>query len=134
MRECMNLEIFKFKHFKLLIDLLESQKYANIADIEMKTLPKIGFMAVLNSQPIACGFLRRVEPCYAQIDTLVSNGFFGSQIRHQGVALVVEALLDEAKRIKLTGVIAHTSDTGILKRAEELGFKTVNQQIIALKI
>lgn len=130
----MNLEVFKFKHFQLLIDLLESQKYPSIRDIEMKTLPKIGFIAILNKQPIACGFLRRVEPCFAQIDTLVSNGYFGAQIRHGGIELVVTALLEEARRLKLKGIIAHTSDPGILKRAESQGFKQVDQIIIARKL
>jgi len=128
----MNLEIFKFKHFSLLIELLKSQKYPSINDIEMKTLPKIGFLAVLNKEPIACGFLRRLEPCYAHIDTLVSNGYFGSKIRHEGINLVVDALLLEAKRLKLKGIVAHTADAGIIKRAGECGFNIVEQTIIAL--
>lgn len=100
----------------------------------MKNLPKIGYLAVLNSQPIAIGFLRRLEPCYAQIDTLVSNGYFGSQIRHQGIELVVNALLEEAKSLKLKGIVAHTADSGILKRAQELGFKPILQTIIGLDL
>lgn len=122
---------FKFKYLEALHSMLESQNYNGISDITMKTLPKTGYIVMLDDQPIAAGFLRRVEPCYAQLDTLVSNGYFGSQIRHQGIETVVNALLEDAKRLKLEGIIAHTSDKGILSRADSLGFHVVTQTIIA---
>jgi len=62
--------------------------------------------------PVPAGFLRRVEPCYAQIDTLVSNAYCGSIMRHEGISKVVDALLADAKRLKLKGIIAHTADKG----------------------
>ena len=118
----------------LLIEILESQKYPDIANIQMKTLPKIGYIATLGKQPIAVGFLRRVEPCFAQLDTLVSNAYCGSILRHQGISAVVDSLIVEAKRLKLKGIIAHTGDKGILMRAESIGFKVVPQTIIALSL
>ena len=125
---------FKFKHLRLLHDMLESQKYIGICDITMKTLPKIGYITMLNEQPVAAGFLRRVEPCFAQIDTLVSSAYFGSKIRHEGITLVVNNLLLDGRSLKLKGVLAFTSDNGILNRAKELGFHEVNQTIIAKEL
>lgn len=125
---------FRYKLLPALIELHESQKYMDIACITMKTLPKTGYMALMGGHPIAAGFLRRVEPCFAQLDTLVSNAHFGSNIRHEGVKAVVDALLLEAKRLKLEGLIATTHDAGVLKRAEELGFHVVNQKVIALAL
>ena len=125
---------FKFKHLELLHEMLRSQNYVRICDIEMRTLPKIGYIALLNNQPIAAGFLRRLEPSFAQIDTLVSNAYFGSLVRHQGIQHVVAALIHDAKALKLEGILATTSDTGVLKRAEELGFHEVDQKLIALKL
>jgi hypothetical protein len=130
----MNITPFKFKHFNQLIDMLESNNYPNIETIQMKTLPKHGYIALLGSQPVAAGFLRRVEPTFAQIDTLVSNRFMGAQNRHEGISKVVENLLEDAKRLQLTGVIAHTNDEGVLKRAAELGFHIIPQTIIGLKL
>lgn len=130
----MNCCPFKFKHYKDLISLLESQRYPDVASITYKTLPKVGFIAYLGKKPISAGFLRRLEPSFAHIDTLVSNGFFGSQVRHEAVTTVVNALLEEAVRLKLTGLIATTSDAGILKRAEDLGFKVVQQTILAIDL
>ena len=128
-----NIEPFKFKHLPMLLDILSSQDYDGISDITMRTLPKIGYIATMNGTPIAAGFLRRVEPCYAQLDTLCSNKHFGSIIRHAGISKVVTELLDEAKRLKLEGVIAHTEDEGILARAKSIGFHVIPQTIIAIK-
>lgn len=114
--------------------MLKSQNYSRICDIEMRTLPKIGYIALLNKQPIAAGFLRRVEPSYAQIDTLVSNAYFGSILRHEGIDKVVHALIDDAKVLKLDGILATTSDDGVLKRAKSLGFIELNQKLIVLPI
>lgn len=129
-----NITPFKFKHLPQLLEMLSSQKYNGMADINMKTLPKVGYIATMNGQPIAAGFLRRVEPCFAQLDTLVSNAYFGSTIRHLGVSSVVDALLNEAKRLKLKGIISLTGDKGTLERAKSLGFHVVDQTVIALSL
>lgn len=100
----------------------------------MKTLPKIGYMALMNGHPIAAGFLRRVEGGYAQIDTLTSNKQFGSIVRHEGIKLIVDTLVNDAKDLKLKGIIAFTKDAGIIKRAEDIGFHVVEQSLIALRI
>jgi hypothetical protein len=128
------IQAFKFKHYKDLLEILESQNYQDIALVEMKTLPKIGYIAYLGKKPIAAGFLRRLEPCFAQIDTLCSNKFYGSIIRHEGIKVVVESLLDEAKRLKLKGILALTKDNGVFKRATEIGFKPVNEAVISLSL
>lgn len=125
---------FKFKHLDQLHEILESQKYLGMADIKMKTLPKIGYIAVMNKQPIAAGFLRRVEPSFAQIDTLCSNAYFGSQIRHIGITKVVDALIQDAKSLKLDGILALTMDEGTLKRALSIGFHVIDQKVIGLMI
>lgn len=125
---------FKFKHMDMLLDMHSSHKYDQMNTIAYKTLPKIGYIAYQDDMPIAAGFLRRVEPCYAQIDTLVSNAYCGAILRNEGIRLVVENLLNEAKRLKLKGIIAHTRDKGTLERAEALGFHIVPQTIIALSL
>lgn len=129
-----NITPFKFKHLHMLLELHQSQNYEGVANITMRTLPKIGYIAIMNGHPIAAGFLRRLEPCFAQIDTLVSNGHFGSKIRHEGIKLVVDSLIEEAKRLKLEGIVAHTKDRGIIERAHSIGFHDVSESIIALPL
>lgn len=125
---------FKAKHLPALLEMLKSQDYQGLTDIEMKTLPKCGYIAFLKNQPIAAGFLRRVEPSFAQLDTFATNAYFGSIIRHKGLVLVVDALLADAKQMKLTGVLAFTGDEGIEKRAKDIGFHVVDQVILGRKI
>ena len=118
----------------MLIDMHETHKYPQILTLSYKTLPKVGFIATKDGMPIAAGFLRRVEPCYAQIDTLVSNAYCGAILRHEGISKVVDSLLNEAKILKLKGIIAHTQDSGTILRAQALGFHIVPQTIIALSL
>ena len=125
---------FKFKHLPLLHSLLESNQYEGICHIDMKSLPKVGYIVLLGKVPIAAGFLRRLEPCFAQIDTLASNAYMGSIIRHQGITMVVDELIAHARVLKLKGIVSHTSNAGVLKRAEALGFHVVKETIIALPL
>ena len=125
---------FKFKHLPLLSDMLESNKFPHLTDISMKTLPKIGYIALLSGQPVAAGFLRRIEGGYAQIDTLASNPFFGSKLRHEGLNLIVKSLIEDAKALDLKAIISFTSDEGVLTRAKSIGFKETHQKLIALSL
>jgi len=125
---------FRHKYLKALLDMHESQNYLEVSEINMKTLPKIGYICLLEGHPVAAGFLRRVEGGYAQIDTLVSNAHFGGLIRHEGIKKVVDALIEDAKALRLRGIVSFTGDSGVLKRAEALGFHVVNQQLIALRL
>lgn len=125
---------FKHKHLPRLHEMLKSQEYAGTAHISTRTLPKIGYIALMNGQPIAAGFLRRLEPCFAQIDTLASNPFFGSLIRHAGISMVITALIQDAKELKLEGLIAFTNDSGVLSRAKDIGWHSVNEFVIAKKL
>jgi hypothetical protein len=118
----------------MIIELHNSQNYMSIEQITMQNLPRIGYVAIMGGHPIACGFLRRVEGGFAQIDTLASNAFFGSKIRNDGITLIVDELINEAKRLKLRGIISMTNDQGVMTRAKAIGFHEVQQSIIALPI
>lgn len=112
----------------------ESHKYPHTHLITMKTLPRIGYIATHNGHPVAAGFLRRLEGGYGQIDTLVSNPYLGKIIRNEGIKRVVDTLLDDAKRLKLHGIISFTNDSGVLSRAKALGFVELDQKVIALRL
>jgi len=114
--------------------MLENRQYMGMSEITTKTVPKLGYIALINKKPVAAGFLRRVEGGYAQFDGLTSNPYFGSIIRHEGIKKVVDQLILNAKQLKLKGIIAFTADESVKKRAADLGFQTVDQSIIALRI
>lgn len=112
----------------------KSQDFPSMWSINQETLPAIGFIVYSNSeyQYICAGFLRLVEGGFAQIDTLVTNPDIDSYIRHEGINLLVNKLLETAKSLKLKGIYAHTNSQNIIKRAVDTGFHVVNQSIIAL--
>lgn len=112
------------------MEMLQDQNYKALGSITYRSLPKIGYVAVLHKQPIAAGFLRRVEGGYAQIDTLVTNPYFGSQIRHAGIDMVVDSLLQSAKDLNLLGVIAFTENESVLKRSIDRGFQVISQTVL----
>ena len=111
--------------------LHETQGHSD-ASIVGECLPKIGFVATDSDDIVAIGFLRIVEGGFAQIDTLVSNGTLSPWTRHKGISGVVDALINEAKRLKLKGIMALTLDKSILMRAEAIGFKVIPQTVIGL--
>lgn len=126
---------FKHKYLQMVIELhaLRNCPYTNV--INCKNLPRTGYIAILNNQPIAAGFLRRVEGRIGMIDALVSNPYFGSKIRHEGIEKVVNSLLKDAKSLKLEGIISYTHDEGVLSRAKELGFKEIEgEKLIVLPL
>lgn len=96
----------------------------------MEDLPKIGYIAFLGKQAVAAGFLRRIEPNYAQLDTFLSSPYFGSQVRHEAMTKIVDALVSDAKDLNLKGLLAITTDHGIVERAKEIGFTTLNQALL----
>lgn len=123
---------FHAKHLPKLHEMLEAQDYDS-KSITLKTLPKIGYIAMLGEHPIAAGFLRRVEcDILAQIDGLASNPFFGSMIRHDAISKIVDMLITDAKHLKLQGVIAFTTDMTIIERAEAIGFLKINHSVLSL--
>ena len=119
----------------MLLEMLDLRQYPSVKKVTKKSLPKIGYIALLNNQPIAVGFLRRVE-CdeMAQIDGLTSNPMFGSLLRHEGLRQVVDRIIQDAKDLKLQGLYAFTEDQGVLKRAMNLGFKSHSHNLISLSL
>ncbi len=127
-----SIQPFKHKHLKDLYEILESNNYEGISLITTKNLPKIGYIVYSGKTPLAAGFLRRLEPCYAQIDTLCSNKYLGGILRHQGITMIVDTLIADAKRLKLDGIVCHTKSNDVLKRAEALGFHAIDEKVIGL--
>lgn len=113
--------------------MLKDQNYQE--SITFKSLPKIGYIAMIDDEPVAAGFLRRVEgDVVAQLDGLTSNPYFGGMIRHEGITVVVNQLILEAKILKLKGIIAFSLDSSVIKRAEVIGFTRLSHEVISLTL
>jgi len=117
----------------MLLSMLQDQNTPWIKDISYQTLPKIGYISILGNHPIAAGFLRKVEGGYGQLDTFVTNPYFGSQIRHLAIERIVDSLLLEAEVEDMKGIIAISEDQGIIDRAKEKGFFVIPQTILGFR-
>lgn len=126
------MKIYKYenKHLKDLIVMHDSQK-SDLYSASIDYLPQIGLIVYLDDKPLCAGFVRELEPCFGQIDSLVSNANFSSAERHKGLDFLVNRLIYTAKQRNLKGIVCHTKDEGILKRAESIGFHVVPETIIA---
>jgi tRNA G10 N-methylase Trm11 len=99
-------------------------------ELTMRNLPKLGYVAFLGKQAVAAGFLRRVEPNYAQLDTFITDPNYGSKIRGAALEMIWTALESDAKDLKLKGIIALTVDSSIAQRAKDEGFQLVEQSVL----
>lgn len=125
---------FNKEDFHFLVDLHNSQQFKGMNAISLDTLPVHGMMCIQDGVVLAIGFLRMLEPCYAHIDTLVSNAKCSSELRHLGVSSVVDKLLLDCQFLGLKGVISHIQDKNLIKRAKLLGFRVVNEKILVKSI
>lgn len=127
---------FEPGHLKDLCDVIKSNHISQIRieDVNLETLPQIGYIAFEEETPVAVGFLRLIEGGIGQIDTLTTNSSFNSEIRHIGISKVVDSIINQAKSMKLKGIISLTNDKSVILRAQSLGFRIVNQSVIALQL
>lgn len=130
----MNCLPFKFQHYELITDMLKAQKSLLADDISYQILPKIGYICIYGKQAIAAGFLRRVEGGFGQLDTFVTNPYFGSKLRNQAINAITDCLLEDAKSLKMLGIILTTSEHSIQQRAKERGFIIIDAIIMGKRL
>lgn len=97
-------------------------------------LPKIGYIAHEGPIIIAAGFLRMVEGNVGMIDTLVTDKHVFSSMRHEGLNMLVEKLIKDAKHMKLLGIVCNTVDEGVINRAKSLSFNIQPNYLLSLHL
>ncbi len=119
----------------MLLEMLDAHKSPYIADVNMKTIPKLGYIAIKGNMPIAAGFMRKTEGNMVGIfDGMVSNPYCSKQLRHEGFTTIFNNLVQDAKDLKLLGLIAFTSDDGMANRLLNLKFDTASHTMYSLNL
>lgn len=124
-------EYDKEKHLKHIQDWLVMR------DLDMdlsKDIPRIGFVAYGNREPICAGFLRLVESDYLILDSLITNPHASAQTRNRSIDLVVRELILKAKTLGKLKIIANSVDQNTLERSTKHGFKVMPHTMIALDL
>lgn len=98
-------------------------------------LPEIGFIAFDAQEPIAVGFLRKMEGPYAMIDSFISNPLVLSMMtRVHAIDLITQELIQKAKQLEIRHLMAFCEYTGTLKRSYRHGFKKLSCAMIGLSL
>lgn len=98
-------------------------------------IPKIGFLAKEGDIYCAAGFIRTIEACkLALLDGLIANPKTFGKMRYRAIDLVVEALHQKAKELKLESLLAYSVDKATLKRSVKHGFVKLPHTVIALNL
>lgn len=97
-------------------------------------LPELGYIAFERDEPIAAGFIRKVEPHFAQLDGLITNPMALSADRHAAIDLVVSEIIKKSKELKIRQLLAVSVDEGTLERSKKHGFQKLPHTVIALDL
>lgn len=128
----MNVRAFHLAEHISIIRHWLSQRDLNIELAD--ELPEIGFICFERDEPIAAAFLRKVEPNHAQLDGLITNVLSRGELRHEAIDLVVRAIIEKAKELKIKQLLAFSVDEGTLKRSEKHRFVKLPHTVIALSL
>ena len=97
-------------------------------------MPDVGFVCKRGDYPIAAGFLRQIEGENALFDSLITNPGASSEFRHIALDLVVNAVIEAAKKRGIRQIIAYSVDDSTLKRAIRHDFVKLPHTVIALNL
>lgn len=95
-------------------------------------LPKFGLIALHNNEPIAIGFLRKMEGGYAMMGEYMTNPQSLPEVRDRALDLITYKLIKIAKSSGLKGIMAFTKEQNIIDRATKHGFVVTPDKFIAI--
>lgn len=85
-------------------------------------LPEVGYVAYNHTEPVAMGFLRRVEGDVGMIDSLITNPYSAKVDRNVAMDAIFNQLIETAKEFGLKSLIGYSQDDNTLTRARRYGF------------
>lgn len=113
------------RRFNFLFDLICYNSWLEsrgMKHLDARDLPGIGFIAEIDSIPIAAIFLRKVEGRVGMVDGLCTNPSASKENRFEACDRLTERILNKAKGIGMKHVLAWSTDTNTLIRSAKHGF------------
>ncbi len=127
----MTIEKFRMRHLKDISGWLSAR---GLDTKLIDELPAIGFVAYEDSLPVAAGFLRECEGGSAMADSFITDPIASKASRNAGMNLVLDAVIQEAKRLKFTTLIGFTQDENTRLRSQRHGFEESPHTIVVLNV
>ncbi len=85
-------------------------------------LPEVGYVAYRHTEPVAMGFLRRVEGDCGIIDSLMTNPHASKADRNEALDAIFSQLIETAKELGIKSLLGYSKDANTLMRARRYGF------------
>lgn len=95
--------------------------------------PEIGYIAYSGKTPIAAIFLLRAENQTCIIDGLIANPDVKNPDRSNAIYIIVDRLINDAKALGFTRIVAWTSNASTFEKAINFGFKPLIGEIVIAK-
>jgi len=117
----------------------EHGKYMNLLcmtqDMSMPDfIPKLGAIAFMDCEVVACGFIRKAEGNMGIWDGLITRANAPKHIRHQGLTELVDYLILQAREYDINRIICWTNDESVIQRGFDVGFRRSECQLMALDV
>jgi hypothetical protein len=109
-----------------------NRHYCRISDL--KDLPALGYIALVDIYPMAAGFLRKVEGGLGLLDGFILNPSYPRALKDELLDGITLKLIAAAKELKLKGLIALSISEGIKKRAQKHGFEMREDRMMSLSL
>lgn len=104
----------------------------NHGDID--DFPSLGYVAYVDSGPVAVLFLRICEKTMAIVEGLTTNKTATSIDRHCGINDALAQLISDARTLGVKRILAYSEDIGTLVRSEAHGFRKLPHVLIGLNL
>ncbi len=106
------------------------QEVADAHDVDLGTLPELGFIVMHQGTAAAFAFLRKVEGAGYMFDSLISNPELNSEQRHEAMTILWTKIIQTSYGQPLIG---YATDAGTINRALSTGFIKAPHTILVYK-
>lgn len=114
-------------HLELVSEWLKAR---GMNEMLAQEVPQFGFICFNEHEPICAGFLRKVEGGYMFMDSLITNPIAAPHLRNKAINLVVTELIELAKDLKITKILAYSTDSNTLERSKKYGFRALPENVV----
>ena len=105
-------------------------KVRGINELLAQEVPQFGYICFNNHEAICAGFLRKVEGGYMFMDSLITNPIAEPELRNKAIDLVVTELIESAKDLQVTKILAYSTDINTLERSKKHGFRAYPENVV----
>ncbi len=100
----------------------------------MLELPEHGYIYFDETRPVAAGFLRRCEKGLAMLDNYISSPSEAPELRDKAFDLITKTLIEDAKKLDITTLLAFSVEQNVLIRAMKHGFEATPHIMAMMKV